>query len=158
MKKQSKKASQPKRTSAAKKTDTNAKEEFPGYPLYPASEDIMNRANRLDADIEEVLESGPVATNVSQPSTPGDQNSIIKGGSNLTRDDLQALASDEVESIGDDEMLKDRVWPVDFAGDDLDVPGSESDDRQEQLGSEDEENNSYSIGSDRHRSLEEDQS
>jgi hypothetical protein len=158
MKKQSKKTSQPKGTSAAKKSDTNSKEEFPGYPLYPASEDIMNRANRLDADIEEVLESGPIATNVSQPSAPNAENPIIKGGSNLTRDDLQALASDEIESDGDDEILKDRVWPVDFAGDDLDVPGSESDDRQEQLGSEDEENNSYSIGSDRHRGLEEDPS
>jgi hypothetical protein len=156
MRKQSKKADQAKSTSATKKSAAN--EEFPGYPLYPANEDIMNRANRLDADIEEVLENGPTATNVSQPSTPGSQNSIIKGGSNLTRDDLQALASDEVESVGDDEILKDRVWPVDFSGGDLDVPGSESDDRQEQLGSEDEENNSYSIGSDRHRGLEEDQS
>ncbi|HUM51195.1 MAG TPA: hypothetical protein PK431_05240 [Chitinophagales bacterium] len=41
---------------------------------------------------------------------------------------------------------------------DLDVPGSELDDEQEKNGSEDEENNYYSIGGDRHDDLEEDKS
>ena len=44
----------------------------------------------------------------------------------------------------------------DVSGDDLDVPGSELDDQQEAIGSEDEENNHYSIGGDRHNDLEED--
>jgi hypothetical protein len=39
---------------------------------------------------------------------------------------------------------------------DLDVPGSELDDEQEIIGSEDEENNYYSIGGDNHNDLEED--
>ena len=38
----------------------------------------------------------------------------------------------------------------------LDVPGSELDDNREFVGSEDEENNYYSIGGDRHDDLEED--
>ena len=38
----------------------------------------------------------------------------------------------------------------------LDIPGSELDDRQEAIGSEDEENNYYSIGGDNHDNLEED--
>jgi len=42
------------------------------------------------------------------------------------------------------------------SGDDLDVPGSELDDQQESVGSEDEENNYYSIGGDNHDDLEED--
>ena len=37
-----------------------------------------------------------------------------------------------------------------FSGKDLDVPGSEADDANEELGEEDEENNSYSLGGDRH--------
>jgi hypothetical protein len=41
-------------------------------------------------------------------------------------------------------------------GVDLDVPGSELDDQQENIGSEDEENNYYSIGGDNHNDLEED--
>jgi hypothetical protein len=38
---------------------------------------------------------------------------------------------------------------------DLDVPGSELDDPDENVGEEDEENNSYSIGGDDHNDLEE---
>ena len=40
---------------------------------------------------------------------------------------------------------------------DLDVPSSELDDIQEDIGSEDEENNYYSLGGDDHLDLEEDQ-
>ena len=37
-----------------------------------------------------------------------------------------------------------------LTGDDLDVPGAELDDAQEDIGSEDEENNYYSLGGDNH--------
>ena len=40
-------------------------------------------------------------------------------------------------------------------GNELDVPGSELDDQMEDIGSEDEENNYYSIGGDLHEDLEE---
>jgi hypothetical protein len=39
---------------------------------------------------------------------------------------------------------------------DLDVPGAELDDKQENVGSEDEENNYYSLGGDGHTDLDED--
>lgn len=42
-------------------------------------------------------------------------------------------------------------------GNDLDIPGSELDDLQEDIGSEDEENNYYSLGGDAHNDLEENQ-
>ena len=44
----------------------------------------------------------------------------------------------------------------DVSGGDLDVPGSELDDAQEKNGSEDEENNYYSLGGDGHTDLDED--
>jgi hypothetical protein len=44
---------------------------------------------------------------------------------------------------------------VDFSAQDLDIPGSELDDDKEAIGSEDEENNSYSLGGDNHEDLEE---
>jgi hypothetical protein len=44
----------------------------------------------------------------------------------------------------------------DLSGSDLDVPGAELDDNQESIGSEDEENNYYSLGGDNHNDLEED--
>lgn len=44
----------------------------------------------------------------------------------------------------------------DMSGDDLDIPGAELDDVDEAIGSEDEENNYYSLGGDNHNDLEED--
>ena len=44
----------------------------------------------------------------------------------------------------------------DVFGGNLDVPGSELDDEQENIGNEDEENNYYSIGGDDHNNLDED--
>ena len=44
----------------------------------------------------------------------------------------------------------------DASGRDLDIPGTELDDNQEDIGSEDEENNYYSLGGDDHNNLEED--
>lgn len=40
---------------------------------------------------------------------------------------------------------------------DLDIPGTELDDENEAIGEEDEENNFYSLGGERHEDLEEDQ-
>jgi hypothetical protein len=72
--------------------------------------------------------------------------------SDVTKEDLEALGPKDLSmNMGEDEnVLKNRVWPVDMAGEDLDIPGSELDDKNEAIGSEDEENNSYSIGGDRH--------
>ena len=45
-----------------------------------------------------------------------------------------------------DDVLDDNVLAID----DLDVPGSELDDDNEEIGEEDEENNYYSLGGDNH--------
>ncbi len=50
----------------------------------------------------------------------------------------------------------EKDFKDDRVGDDLDIPGSELDDEQEKVGSEDEENNYYSLGGDDHNDLEED--
>ena len=50
----------------------------------------------------------------------------------------------------------EKEFDEDVSGDDLDVPGSELDDDQENIGSEDEENNYYSLGGDDHNDLDED--
>ena len=65
----------------------------------------------------------------------------------VTKDDLEALGSKSAnlsDDDGDDEQLLNRKEKVDFSGEGLDVPGSELDDAQEKIGSEDEENNAYS--------------
>jgi hypothetical protein len=48
-----------------------------------------------------------------------------------------------------------KSFEDDMSGGDLDIPGAELDDKQEEIGSEDEENNYYSIGGDNHNDLEE---
>jgi hypothetical protein len=50
---------------------------------------------------------------------------------------------------------QNEKFQEDMSGGDLDIPGSELDDAQEEIGSEDEENNHYSIGGDNHNDLKE---
>jgi hypothetical protein len=54
------------------------------------------------------------------------------------------------------DALNEKDFGDVVTGTDLDIPGSELDDAQEDIGSEDEENNYYSIGGDNHNNLDED--
>jgi hypothetical protein len=58
-------------------------------------------------------------------------------------------------SVEDVDGWSEKSFNEDMVGDDLDVPGSEMDDEQENNGMEDEENNYYSLGGDNHEDLEE---
>jgi len=75
----------------------------------------------------------------------------VRGTSaDVTKDDLKMLGRrDRDLDEGEDELLLPglEIGP-DLSGDDLDVPGSELDDDEEDIGSEDEENNFYSRGQD----------
>jgi hypothetical protein len=94
---------------------------YPGYPLYPASDDIYTKFRKDELiDPEEAAEM---------------QDSMDKAKVH-TRNE--------------------KDFDEDFSGDDLDVPGSELDNQQENIGSEDEENNYYSLGGYDHNDLEED--
>lgn len=92
---------------------------LPGYPTYPASEDIYSQS---------------------------------KEESSLNPEDLSKRKTQN-EREG---SLNEKDFSDDMSGNDLDVPGSELDDQQERVGSEDEENNYYSLGGDNHHDLEED--
>lgn len=54
------------------------------------------------------------------------------------------------------ETMNQKDFKDDMSGSDLDIPGAELDDPQEDIGSEDEENNYYSLGGDNHEDLESD--
>ena len=83
-----------------------------------------------------------------------------------TSDDIYNKASEEdmdpedvyKEKIPNEKpgRLNEKNFDVDIAGGDLDIPGAELDDEQEDIGSEDEENNYYSLGGDNHNDLDED--
>lgn len=114
-----------------KKPEEKEEEQFPGYPEYPANEDIMNRKNRdKEADI-----------NIDNVTGSFRHNS--------------ELSAEKPKRSGNSEE-QTETWREDKTGDDLDVPGSDLDDAEEAIGEEDEENNLYSIGGDRHEDLEED--
>jgi hypothetical protein len=61
----------------------------------------------------------------------------------------------DLTELEENESRNEKDFDEDKSGSDLDVPGSELDDEQEKIGSEDEENNFYSIGGDNHNDLEE---
>ena len=60
---------------------------------------------------------------------------------NLNPDDNSEITEDNDE----DDVRNEKSFKDDKSGDDLDVPGSELDDREEANGNEDEENNYYSL-------------
>lgn len=62
----------------------------------------------------------------------------------------------EIIQIDKRQKWNEKNFNQDKSGADLDIPGSELDDGSENMGSEDEENNIYSIGGDDHNDLEED--
>lgn len=55
---------------------------------------------------------------------------------------LKRSALDNTDEDG--ELLNELSMADDISGEDLDVPGAEDDDENEEIGKEDEENNSYS--------------
>ncbi len=132
---------------------------FPGYPLYAPAEDIMNKDKRVEADLEDpgsISKLPAVSATESLDKMDSEDATEAPDQFAVTSEDLEALGDKDLSmDMGDDEELKHRTAPVDFSGNDLDVPGAELDDEQESVGSEDEENNSYSMGGDNHDDLEE---
>lgn len=147
--------------------NNNEENDFPGYPHYPASEDILNQpdAERVDVDVENLSRSNTITSSAlpdksvkipaadEQPPAEvvetGDLDIVPGTEADLTEDDLIALGEKDAD-FGRRETLN--------TGDDLDVPGAEEDDSNEEIGEEDEENNYYSLGGDAHDDLEEDKS
>lgn len=166
-KKTAKKAVSHKKSTGKSASTANSAQDFPGYPRYDADEDITRKATRVDENLDdEVLtqvkhQKNPKLNtdeNHSEPDNLANSEITQKGDYEVTNEDLEALGPKDLSmDMGDDEQLKHRTRPVDFAGNDLDVPGSELDDEQEEKGSEDEENNNYSLGGDSKENLDEGQ-
>lgn len=151
--------------------DEKTDQDFPGYPHYPAKEDIMDQrtdSHRVDMNMEK-LSSGPNNTGVNQrfmadqnrtrgaegtpvPLTGEDDELAIRMGTeaDVNEDDIAVL-----NSANDETTLPRNTTNVTLESD-LDVPGAELDDANENIGEEDEENNYYSLGGDRHEGQEED--
>lgn len=152
--------------------DGKIDQDFPGYPHYPAKEDIMDQrtdSHRVDIDVEN-LPAGRNATGVSQrfitaeesrkTGNTGDGKEIVSNEDDLgIREGTEADVNEDdlaiLNSTNDEIGLPQNVSNEEL-NTDLDVPGSELDDENESIGEEDEENNYYSLGGDRHQNQEED--
>ena len=77
-----------------------------------------------------------------------------KNEENINPEDI--LSEKEPNEDDKPELANEKDFYEDQSGSDLDVPGAELDDEQEKIGSEDEENNYYSLGGDNHNDLDED--
>jgi len=151
--------------------------DLPGYPHYPSGDDITNPATgnkKVNTDPEDIGNSkrlSPDADNERRvrvnepvPDEESDDLGIVSGTeADVTNEDLIALGDPDADAdLGEDETDSQRSG-LDAVDEDLDeeesldVPGSELDDKEEQIGGEDEENNYYSLGGDNHEAQEEDQ-
>jgi len=120
--------------------DKNSEKAFPGYPHYPPGEDITNNGKEMPMDM------GPVEKDGDVNQTTGDENGI-------TAEDLAALEQEDnnivatrLDSTDEDGTPLDEKADAKDMGADLDVPGAELDNANEDIGEEDEENNYYSLG------------
>ncbi len=163
----------PRNTTDNRSDNENNDKDLPGYPHYSKEEDIMNPGNgnrKVKADVEDLANSKNLSARIVGQSdrTVGQEENnteeeddlgIVQGTeADVTEDDLQLLGDkDADQDLNDDELLRTsaRVDEIDEE-EDLDVPGSDLDDNNESLGEEDEENNYYSLGGDRHENLEDD--
>ena len=117
--------------------------------LNSIDEDPLLRDENLEVPADNVAMEYPVPKGLENDM---DLEDLEINESDVTEEDLQALGPKDLSmDMGEDEeLLKNRVWPVDMTGGDLDIPGTELDDASEAIGSEDEENNPYSLGGDAH--------
>jgi len=150
----------------------DSKKQYPGYPHYPASEDITTHGNNNGeqplADEETDITSKTDHLNDREADTQfvggtdadvsnEDLRILDAAEQNMDSTDsvnLQHASLDSVDEDGDP-LNEESSLNEDMTGEDLDVPGSGADDADELIGEEDEENNYYSLGGDLHESQEE---
>jgi hypothetical protein len=123
-------------------------------PVVTEPEDIKDDPITTEQYVEDRLEKAGMEHPIPKGLDDQDIDEADRNESDVTEEDLQALGPRDLSmDMGEDEeILKNRVWPVDMAGTDLDVPGAEGagDVEDEAIGPEDEENDFYSLGGDAH--------
>jgi len=90
------------------------------------------------------------------PPYPSSEDIYDKGQKDGKIDPEDPTGIRELHSNYRNGKFNEKDFDEDVSGGDLDIPGSELDDLLEIIGSEDEENNYYSLGGDDHNDLEED--
>ena len=139
---------------------------FPGYPHYPTKEDIMRSENieRVDIDVENLSRSHNIThVPLADKSVHIPQSEVLHPAlGDMDDDNVKIVQGTEADVTEEDLLILNNMDgelgnSEEYTGENLDVPGAEEDDANEEIGEEDEENNYYSLGGDAHENLEEDQ-
>src|SRR3954466_10060669 len=124
--------------------DEKIDEDFPGYPHYPAKDDILNPENyteRLDLDVENLTRSHAITPShikeiegtpevepdfTQVPEQEGEEIELQPASdADVTAEDLAILGPrDQDQDMDEDEELKARGW-VPVTGKDLDIPDAD---------------------------------
>ena len=155
--------------------DEKIDQDFPGYPHYPAKDDILNPGNstgRVEIDVENLTRSNTIGPEhikniegvpelredfTQVPEEEGEDLEIVPGTeADVTAEDLQLLGPRDGDvDLGEDEDLRARGWEPrtgrDLDSADMVMEGEDA----EALGQEDEENSYYSLGGDERENLRE---
>jgi hypothetical protein len=115
---------------------------------------MNNRSNKLNFDKRKPgkKDKNAIPDSLLYPPSEDVYNQFEKEMEIDPEDLSKKKSSVEINNIRE---LNEKNFEEDVSGGDLDVPGSELDDEQENSGNEDEENNHYSIGGDIHNNLDE---
>src|ERR1700755_1172769 len=114
-----------KKLSRTEKPKAGEQKEFPGYPKYPASEDIMNQGKQVEGNLDDEVLTGKGVNMKLAKNNPETSDEVVEGVEDelkptkkspfdVTEEDLEALGPEDLSmDMGDDEQLKHRDRPVD---------------------------------------------
>ena len=136
------------------KSNTKDNKKYPGYPHYPADQDALRNINVDDEERDNDNDSDIVMGTDADVSKE-DLELLNRSEQNMSIPDDISLAKAELEHTDADGDRLNEAITDGYTGDDLDIPGSELDNSDENIGEEDEENNYYSLGGDDKENLEE---
>lgn len=102
---------------------------------------MINSEERNPADLDQIKDA-QIEKNLENLDYPANED-IYNQEEKLEDIDPEGISGERIVINNDDHEWKQNS---DKLGNDLDIPGSELDDEQEEIGSEDEENNFYSEG------------
>jgi len=116
----------------------------------------MNQKKKAVKLPQKQLSNSPKTELLEYPLYPVNEDIYLKSVREEEIDPEYFAAERSPSSKDPSGIISETQFISAISAENLDVPGSELDDKEEVIGSEDEENNYYSIGGDNHNDLEED--
>jgi hypothetical protein len=113
----------------------------------PPGEMADTTISSADEEADNLFEEEEVTQRYDTNVTPEEKELLKRSSESMaTRDDLQLQQAKLDQTDDEGTALNENT---DQSGKELDVPGSEEDDANEEIGEEDEENNPYSLNDDK---------